>query len=153
VYGRGDSDYIAELRSYIAMHTLPVEFLPISNIYRDLPGIYRRHDALLHTAEWDEPFALTPLEAMACGLPVIGTKIGGVSELFRHGENALTYTPEDEAELAARIEELQQQPDLRCRITDQAQQEVLSKYNESAVTDRIENYLQTSLEVWAHMAS
>jgi glycosyltransferase involved in cell wall biosynthesis len=153
VYGRGDSDYIAELRSYIAMHTLPVEFLPISNIYRDLPGIYRRHDALLHTAEWNEPFALTPLEAMACGLPVIGTKIGGVSELFRHGENALTYTPEDEAELAARIEELQRQPDLRCRITDQAQQEVLSKYNESAVTDRIENYLQTSLEVWAHMAS
>ena len=153
VYGRGDSNYIAELRSYIAMHTLPVEFLPISNIYRDLPGIYRRHDALLHTAEWNEPFAFTPLEAMASGLPVIGTKTGGVGELFRHGENALTYTPEDEAELAARIEELQRQPDLRCRITEHAQQEVLSKYNESAVTDRIENYLQTSLEVWAHAAS
>ncbi len=153
IYGRGDSDYIADLRSYIAMHQLAVEFLPVSNLVRDLPAIYRRHDALLHTTEWNEAFATTPLEAMACGLPVIGAAIGGARELFRHGENAFTYTPGDETELALRLQELQEQPELRCKIADNAQQEVLSKYNETAVMDRIENYLQTSLEVWAHTAA
>ena len=153
IYGRGDSDYLAQVRSYIAMHQLPVEFLPVSNISRDLPAVYRRHDALLHPCEWNEPFALPPLEAMASGLPVIGAEMGGARELLRHGENALTYPPGDAQALAARLQELQSQPELRCRLVEAAQQEVLSKYNETAVADRIENYLQTSLEVWAHTAT
>ena len=153
IYGRGDSDYIADLRSYIAMHQLHVEFLPVSNLVRDLPSVFRRHDALLYTSEWNEPYNLTPLEAMASGLPIIGASVGGAGELFRHGDNALTYMPGDEAELARRIQELQEQPELRCRMAETAQQEVLSKYNETAVMDRIENYLNTSLEVWAHTAT
>jgi len=153
IYGRGDSGYIAELRSFVAQHQLPVEFQSISNINRDLPTIYRKHDVLLHTTEWNEPYSLAPVEAMACGLAVIGTAAGGAGELFRHGENALAYMPGDEGELASRIQQIVQQPDLRYRLADNAQQEVLAKYNETAVADRIENYLQTSLEVWAHAAS
>jgi glycogen synthase len=153
IYGRGDSDYIADLRSYIAMHQLHVEFLPVSNLVRDLPSVFKRHDALLYTSEWNEPYTLTPLEAMASGLPVIGASVGGAGELFRHGDNALTYMPGDEADLARRIQEMQEQPELRCRMAENAQQDVLSKYNETAVMDRIENYLNTSLEVWAHTAT
>lgn len=153
IYGRGDSGYIAELRSFVAQHQLPVEFQSISNINRDLPAIYRKHDVLLHTTEWNEPYSLTPMEAMACGLAVIGTAAGGAGELFRHGENALAYMPGDEGELASRIQQLVQQPDLRYRLAENAQQEVLAKYNETAVADRIENFLQTSLEVWAHAAT
>ncbi len=153
IYGKGDSSYIAELRSYVATHQLPVEFLNVSNIHKDLPAIYRRHDALLHTAEWDEPFSVTPLEAMASGLPVIGTTIGGAQELFRHRENALTYPPGDLPQLAARIQELQADPVLRVRLAETAQQEVLTKYNETAVADQVENYLQTSLENWVHVAT
>ena len=153
IYGRGDTDYIAQLRSYIAMNQLQVEFLPVSNLVRDLPALYRRYDALLYTVEWNEPYTLTPLEAMASGIPVIGTTSGGAGELFRHADNALTYMPGDEADLARRIQELHDQPDLRCRIAETAQQEVLAKFNETTVTDRIENYLQTSLEVWAHEAT
>lgn len=153
IYGRGDTDYIAQLRSYIAMHQVHVDFLPVSNLVRDLPSLYRKYDGVLHTSEWNEPYSLTPLEAMASGVPVIGTTIGGAGELFRHGENALTYMPGDEADLARRLQELHEQPELRCRMADNAQQEVLAKYNETTVMDRIENYLQTSLEVWAHEAT
>jgi glycosyltransferase involved in cell wall biosynthesis len=149
VCGRGDSDYIAQVRSHAAMHQLPVEFIPGSNLAKELPAIYRRHDALLHTAEWNEPYSLTPLEAMASGLPVIATQIGGVQELVRHGENALTYPPGDADELAARMQELQLQPELRCKLADNAQQEVLARYNETAVMDRLEDFLQASLEAWA----
>jgi glycosyltransferase involved in cell wall biosynthesis len=56
IYGRGDSDYMAQIRSEVAAQQLPVEFLPVSNMTKDLPAIYRRHDALLYTAEWNEPF-------------------------------------------------------------------------------------------------
>ena len=40
---------------------------------------------------------------------------------------------------------LQQNPKLRCQIAEAAQQEVLSQLNESAVTDRIEAYLQSAI--------
>ena len=150
IYGRGESDYISQLRSFVVQNSLPVEFLTVSNQNRDLAAIYRQHDALLYTAEWEEPFATVPLEAMACGLPVIGALIGGGRELFRHGENALSYTPGDPLELAARIQELQMQPVLRRQMAETAQAEVQSKYNETTVVDQIENYLNASIEVWQH---
>jgi glycogen(starch) synthase len=152
IFGKGDSNYIAESRSFIAMRKLPVEFLPVSNIVRELPAIYKRHDALLHTAEWPEPFSYTPLEAMASGLPVIASEIGGVLDVARNGENALTYPPGDFAFLAQQILELQQNSELRCRIAENGQQDVLSNYNESTVMDKIETYLQTSFEAWAQLA-
>ena len=65
-----------------------------------MPSIYKKHDVYLYTPEWPEPFPTAPLEAMACGIPVIGTSIGGASEIFRHGENALTFTPGDVDQLA-----------------------------------------------------
>jgi len=148
IYGKGDSSYVAELRSLIALQQLPVEFLNVSNLLRDLPVLYRRHDALLYTSEEAEPFSLTVLEAMAAGLPVIGTALGGTRELLRHGENALTFTPGAAGELAAAIQEMQISPALRTQMADTAQTEVLSNYNETAVTDRIERLLDSSVQNW-----
>jgi glycosyltransferase involved in cell wall biosynthesis len=148
IYGKGDSTYVAELRSLIALKQLPVEFLNVSNFTRDLPAIYRRQDALLYTSEEPEPFSTTILEAMAAGLPIIGTAIGGTLELLRNGENALIYTPADEVELASRIQELQLSPALRVQMAETAQTEVLEQFNETTVTDRIEAFLETSLQTW-----
>jgi len=148
VYGKGDSSYIAELRSLIALQQLPVEFLNVSNLVRDLPAVYRRHDALLYTSEEPEPFSFTVLEAMAAGLPVVGTAIGGTRDLLRHGENAFTYAPGDSYELATRLQELQLSPALRTEMAEAAQAEVLAQFNETAVTDRIEAFLETSLQTW-----
>ena len=148
IYGKGESTYIAEARSLIATEKLPAEFLPVSNAQRDLPALFRQHDCLLHCAETPEPFFLTPMEAMACGLPVIGTALGGARELFRPGENALTFTPGDADELAARIRELHAQPALRCRIAETAQAELLSQGNETVMADRIETSLDTALQMW-----
>ncbi|HUL51445.1 MAG TPA: glycosyltransferase family 4 protein [Candidatus Nitrosotalea sp.] len=150
IYGRGESEYISQVRSLAVQKALPVEFLTVSNQNRDLSAVYQQHDALLYTAEWEEPFAVTPLEAMACGLPVIGARIGGAGELFRHGENALTFAPGDATELASRIQELQMQPALRRQMASTAQTETLSKYSETTMVDQIENYLNTSIEVWQH---
>jgi glycosyltransferase involved in cell wall biosynthesis len=124
---------MAELRSFAVSHQLPVEFLSVSNQNSDLPAVYKQHDVLLHTPEWAEPFPFTPLEAMGCGLPVIGATSGGAGELLRHGENCLTYPPGEAAQLAARIQELLISPALRCQMAEAAQSEVLAKFNDATV--------------------
>jgi len=123
---------------------LPVEFLTVSNANTDMAPVYKRHDVLIHTPEWEEPFPLAALEAMACGLPVISSTAGGAEELIRHGENGLTYPPGDAAQLAARMQELQLSPALRYQMADAAQARVVSKFNEMVVMDRVENFLTVS---------
>jgi glycosyltransferase involved in cell wall biosynthesis len=115
----------------------------------EMPAIYRAHDALLFTSEWAEPFALTPLEAMATGLPVIGTTTGGSREIFRHRDNALTYSAGNADELAARILELASDPAVRLRIAQTGRTEVRANYALPIVVDQIERYLNDSLSTWA----
>lgn len=148
IYGRGESEHMAQLRSYVIQQSLPVEFLTVSNQQKDLAQVYRQHDGYIYCAEWDEPFALMPLEAMASGRPVIAAKSGGVRELLRAGENGWIYKPGDALELASRIQEVQMQPALRAQILENAQSEVMTRYSESSMLDQIENYLQTTIEVW-----
>ena len=88
----------------------PVEFLNVSNFVKDLPSVYRRHDALLYTSEEGEPFSFTIVEAMAAGLPVAGTTVGAARDMLRHGENAFTFTPGDQYQLAHCIQEAITQP-------------------------------------------
>ncbi|MGA2175371.1 MAG: glycosyltransferase family 4 protein [Verrucomicrobiota bacterium] len=144
VYGRGESSYVADLRSFAVAHQLPVEFLSVSNSDSDLPAVYKQHDVLLHTPEWAEPFPFTPLEAMAGGLPVIASTPGGTEELLRHGENSLTYPPGDAEALARRIQELLISPALRCQMVETAQAEVLAKFNDTTVIDQVEIFLANS---------
>lgn len=139
IYGQGDADYTAQLKAFVAAHRLPVFFHRASAA--EMPAVYRAHDALLFTSEWEEPFALTPLEAMASGLPVIGTTTGGSKELLRDGENALTYAAGNAEQLAGQILELAANHDLRARIAAVGHAEVRAQFSEPMIMDQIERYL------------
>ena len=51
---------------------------------KDMPRWYRSAD-LLVAAPWNEQFELAPLEAMACGVPVVGTTVGGLTDTVVDG--------------------------------------------------------------------
>jgi glycosyltransferase involved in cell wall biosynthesis len=141
IYGKGDDAYTAELKEFVAKHNLPVTFS--SAAMDEMPAIYRKHDALLFTSEWAEPFALTPLEAM-----VIGTTTGGSREIFRHRDNALTYTAGNAEELGERIIELASSPTLRARIAEAGRTEVRRNYSLPTIVDQIEVYLRDTISTW-----
>ena len=72
----------------------------------------------------------------------------GSIELFRHGENALTYTAGNPEELAQRILRLDQDRDLRYRIACTGQEEVRAHYAEPIIVGQIERYLQETVKKW-----
>jgi glycogen synthase len=146
VCGRGDDAYEKKLRAFVSENGLPVTF--VSAGAGEMPDIYRRHDALIFASEWDEPFALTPLEAMASGLPVITTTTGGSAEFFQHARNSLTFVAGLEADLAHQILTLQRFPDFRSEIAAAGREEVREKFSEDRVMDLVENYIRETVETW-----
>jgi glycosyltransferase involved in cell wall biosynthesis len=68
-----------------------------------LPAVLTRAHIHVTPSRWEEPFGMTTLEAMACGLATIGSRTGGTPEVI--GEGGLLFEREDVAGLADRLEQ------------------------------------------------
>ncbi len=68
------------------------------------------------TTPWYEPFGLTPLEGMACGRPVVGSAVGGITFTIADGVTGRLVTPRDPEALADRLHRLLIAPELRARM-------------------------------------
>jgi glycosyltransferase involved in cell wall biosynthesis len=68
------------------------------------------------TTPWYEPFGITPIEAMACGTPVIGADVGGIRYSVADGLTGFLVPPRDPSALAARLDQLRRNPALGRRM-------------------------------------
>ncbi len=84
-----------------------------------LAKLYRAADVFVFPSEWEEPFGLVPLEAMACDVPVVATGAGGSAEFCIDGENCLRFPAGDATGLAAAVARLAADPPLRRHLVAQ----------------------------------
>jgi glycosyltransferase involved in cell wall biosynthesis len=83
-----------------------------------LRDFYLAADVFVSTP-WYEPFGITPLEAMACGVPVIGSAVGGIQYSVADGSTGFLVPPRDPQILAARLRQLRDDPVL-CKTLGRA---------------------------------
>jgi glycosyltransferase involved in cell wall biosynthesis len=69
-----------------------------------LPSVYHSIDGRFHP--WSELLGLTILEAMACGTPVVASRVGGIPEILQDGQTGYLVEPGDPQQLGERIAEL-----------------------------------------------
>jgi glycosyltransferase involved in cell wall biosynthesis len=79
------------------------------------------------------------LEAMACGLPVVATRVGGTEELVVDGDNGLLVPPGDAGCLAAALSRLLQDGDARRRMGQRSRARILACYELSCVLEQLEH--------------
>jgi glycosyltransferase involved in cell wall biosynthesis len=146
IVGDGDADYAGYLHQLVDRSNLVsfVTFVP-AQPKEALPPLYHQSDIFLFTSIWAEPFGRVIVEAMASGLAVVGTKVGGASEILLDGENALTFTPDDPASLTRQLKRLIESPDLRERLAQTGRQIAVNKFDLQRMTTGIESYLQDIL--------
>jgi glycosyltransferase involved in cell wall biosynthesis len=117
VVGHGHAGHLRELVQIA--HGLSVadrvELLP-GRPRAELPETYAAHDAVLFPVRWAEPWGLVPLEAMEVGRPVVASGRGGSGEYLRDGENSLLADPDRPATIAAAVQRLADDAQLRARL-------------------------------------
>ena len=80
---------------------------------REFLKLYYNAADIFVTMPWYEPFGITPLEAMACGTPVVGADVGGIKYSVADGLTGCLVPPHDPDALAATLAKLYRDPDLR----------------------------------------
>jgi glycosyltransferase involved in cell wall biosynthesis len=97
---------------------------------------YSAADVFL-TTPWYEPFGITPVEAMACGTPVIGTRVGGIKHTVLDGETGYLVAPDDVPSLGDRIAHLLFDPHLREAMSWQAVERTRQNFRWADLTAEI----------------
>ncbi len=77
---------------------------------------------------WYENFPRTLVEAFACGLPVIASRLGAMAELVRDGETGLLFEPGNADDLTKKIAWAKANPEKMCEMGTRARQEYEAKY-------------------------
>jgi glycosyltransferase involved in cell wall biosynthesis len=143
IIGSGHPDYEAQLRREIEELGIGNRADFMGQVPRgDLPAILGQYDVFLFCSIWAEPLARTVMEAMAAGLLVIGTEVGGQKEMLFDGENALTFEAENADSLADCISRALAEPALRQRLAHAGQQMVLERFTLERMLKETEAWLE-----------
>ena len=128
IAGRGDAEYIAQLRSGASD---AVSF----DGFVDAAPFLASIDFVIVPSTWHEPLARSVLEAFAAGIPVIASRRGGSPEIVEDGVNGFLFEPSRPADLAAIIERILGDPGIASRLAVGAARSVAGRTSEAVAAD------------------
>jgi glycosyltransferase involved in cell wall biosynthesis len=147
IYGHGTAGFMEYLHEVVKENKVESHVTFHGFVQREeLARVYQTHDVLLFPSIWDEPFAAVPVEAMASGMPVIGTTAGGTPEAVSNGETGLLVPPGDPHAMAESMTRLVSDPGFRWQLGQNAAQSAREKWDFNTYIDRLEKrYRQISM--------
>ena len=92
-------------------------------------------DCFICPSIWKEGDGNVNFEAMACGLPDIASRVGGIPEFVEDGRIGLLFTVGNHRELAERVRCLRDDPDRRIQMGGKARSTVLERYSAQSLLD------------------
>jgi len=134
--------YRAELDAMISRFGLS-DHVKFTGWRKDGLDIARLMDILIHPS-LAEGFGRAVLEAMALGLPVIASRVGGLREIIRDGENGFLVDPGDVETITKRWRELILSPELRARLGGEARRAVYADY---LIDDKVDRFSEICMQL------
>lgn len=98
------------------------------------------------TTPWYEPFGITPVEAMACGTPVVGTAVGGIKTTVVDGETGYLVPPNDPQALAEKLLWLYEHPHAAQRMGWAGMRRAYQHYTWRSVAENIAAVYEAAME-------
>lgn len=103
----------------------------------DVAAALREHDVFV-LASRSEAFPNSVIEAMASGMPVVASGVGGIPELVEHGRSGVLVRPDRPEELAHAVIELLRRPSFAHALGRKARVDVLARYSFDRMVDEFE---------------
>lgn len=122
------------------------EFIAIRPFVRDIESIYNEIDVALVPSVRADPLPTTVIEAMAFGLPVIGTDLGGIPEMIKDGETGYLVSPVNPEDLAEKITLLLESEDLRRNMGLRGQERYREYFTKQKFTERYRSEIDRILQ-------
>lgn len=114
---------------------------------KELPKIFGMADIFVLPSITAEAFGIVILEAMASGVPIIATTVGGIPEVIKESESGLLVPPSNELELKNAIEKLLNDESLRKWLGQNGRKAVEEKYSWNNVIKEIEKAYEEVLSI------
>ncbi|MHA7262728.1 glycosyltransferase [Arthrobacter sp. TMN-37] len=109
----------------------------------EMPPVLRSADAVV-CAPWYEPFGIVPLEAMACGVPVVAAAVGGLVDTVVDGRTGKHVPPQDPGAIAGAVAEILASPDWAAELGRNGYRRVRARYSWNRIAaDTEKAYLLT----------
>ena len=115
------------LMGYLKLHGVEKQTVVKTFPLEKMPHVYKEADMFVLASE-NETFGQVFIEAMSSGVPVIGTKVGGVPEIISDSYNGYLINPNDASILAQRIEKLMNDTTLREKFIKAGQKTVKASF-------------------------
>lgn len=110
----------------------------------EMPAMLRSADVVV-CAPWYEPFGITPLEAMACGVPVVASSVGGLIDTVVEDVTGVHVPPRDPAALAEALAALLADPERARAYGVAGRERVESRYSWDRIAADTERAYTTTL--------
>ena len=110
----------------------------------DVPALMRSSDVVV-TVPWYEPFGIVPVEAMACGRPLVGSAVGGLLDTVVPRRTGELVPPRDPRALAGALRQLLDDPDRRAAYGAAGRRRALARYDWDRVVVRTEQVYRGAL--------
>ncbi|MBD5647000.1 MAG: glycosyltransferase family 4 protein [Desulfovibrio sp.] len=105
-------------------------------LQRDVAPLFASSDIFLLPSRV-EGFPISIMEAMATGLPVVASNVGGIPDLVRHGKDGFLHDPQDVEGMAHSVAALLADAGLRARLGAGARERLLKEFSLRKMGDRI----------------
>lgn len=134
-----------EFKQFADDNNLNVKFLGF--MQRDkLLEEYKNCISGIHPCNWFENFPTSNMEFFALGKPVIGSKMGGISEQIEDGVTGFLFEPTNVDKLAENILKLYNNPDLAIELGKNAKQKALNQYSKDRYYNEILNVYKSVIK-------
>jgi glycosyltransferase involved in cell wall biosynthesis len=140
---KGDGSLRA-LREQVAASGLEDRVRFVGPVHKaDVPRWLNKGDIFLNTSRVDS-FSVTVLEAMACGLGVVSTNVGGVPFLIEDEASGLLVPPDDEYAMTEAVRRLLDSPELTSRLSAEARRRA-ERFDRAAVFARWQEIFRSAI--------
>ncbi|MDD5016377.1 MAG: glycosyltransferase family 4 protein, partial [Atribacterota bacterium] len=118
----------------------------------ELPALLNSADIFVYPSTpfggWEEQFGYAMAEASACGVPVVATQTGSISEVIKNGQSGILVDPNSPDQLAEAINKVLSDDNLKKQMGEHGRKYIIENFSHQVVASKISDFLRSFIDMF-----